>query len=371
MEAIYSMGRRGPLERGLMVDRPNRFVVTALVGCRQARCYLPNPGRLWELLYPGVELVLDPSDGGATEYTVLAVVRNGAVTPLHTHRSNDLAAKLLRKGLIPGLEGAQLKRREVPVEESRFDLLIQQGSELIYGEVKCCTLFAGGGAYFPDAPSERACRHVAHLERIAAQGGRSVILILVNSPRPRWFMPDWHTDPHFAQSLLKAREKVEIVPLALGWNEQMEALGPVRKIPIPWGILEQELTDRGVLLALIESDGTLWGALEYCPNQLGRAAASWSRAKRSPKSRGEALRARGRLVATVPFRSRENFLLELKEDMESLLERPLDADGDGWLGRFDSDPRRWPPFVEFLLRYRFTRLDQRIEVELAAAGGRC
>ena len=39
-------------------SRPNRFVVECLIDGRKVRAYLPNPGRLWELLFPGARLFL-------------------------------------------------------------------------------------------------------------------------------------------------------------------------------------------------------------------------------------------------------------------------------------------------------------------------
>ncbi len=364
MAVIYTMAHNGPLQRGELVQRPNRFVVIARIQGCLARCYLPNPGRLWELLSPGAELLLDPTKGGATEYTVLGVLRGDTLTPLHTHRANDLAAELIRQDLVPGLEGARVARREVTAGDSRYDLLLRQGSQEIYGEVKCCTLFAGGGGYFPDAPSQRACRHLRGLEALSLQGHRAVVMVIVNSAEARWFLPDWHTDPDFAETLLTVRHHLDIVALALGWNREAQALGPVRRLPIPWKTLERENVDAGVMLVLVEAEGVVWALVESCPHGLSRAMAGWTRPKKRPQGAAEKLRSQGRLVALVPFRSPQDFLPELAQDLNGLLQRPLEPDGQRWIGAFAQDPRRWPPFVDWLLRYRFTRLDRRIEAEL-------
>ena len=74
---------KSPLFTAFFLSRPNRF----LVRCEDNRrgviqAFLPNPGRLSELFFPGVRLyVLDHSeDAGtrATNYTVVAVERDGA-----------------------------------------------------------------------------------------------------------------------------------------------------------------------------------------------------------------------------------------------------------------------------------------------------
>ncbi|MFA5674436.1 MAG: hypothetical protein WC912_08230, partial [Thermovirgaceae bacterium] len=44
---------RGRLTRGIFLSRPNRFRVVCETGNDRTEAYLPNPGRLWELLLPG------------------------------------------------------------------------------------------------------------------------------------------------------------------------------------------------------------------------------------------------------------------------------------------------------------------------------
>jgi sugar fermentation stimulation protein A len=47
----------GPLLEGRFVRRPNRFLVQCEVdGLGTIEAFLPNPGRLWELLLPGAVL---------------------------------------------------------------------------------------------------------------------------------------------------------------------------------------------------------------------------------------------------------------------------------------------------------------------------
>lgn len=40
------------------VSRPNRFVTKAVMGDAVVTCHMPNPGRMWELLYEGTRLYL-------------------------------------------------------------------------------------------------------------------------------------------------------------------------------------------------------------------------------------------------------------------------------------------------------------------------
>ncbi|MBF1318503.1 MAG: sugar fermentation stimulation protein SfsA, partial [Megasphaera micronuciformis] len=47
------MIRYEKLFKGRFIDRPNRFIVHVEIDDETVTCHLPNPGRLWELLYVG------------------------------------------------------------------------------------------------------------------------------------------------------------------------------------------------------------------------------------------------------------------------------------------------------------------------------
>ena len=52
------------LVRGTFLKRPNRFVIHCATGGALVEAYLPNPGRLWELLLPGRIVYLVPETAG-------------------------------------------------------------------------------------------------------------------------------------------------------------------------------------------------------------------------------------------------------------------------------------------------------------------
>ncbi len=115
--------------KGIYKDRPNRFIVECIVYNRPTRAYLPNPGRLWELFFPGVVLYLvrhDASYEGSTDYTVVAVERDGLPIMLHTHVNNLVARQLIEQGRITGLENSSVIKPEVAIGNSRFDFLLSQ-----------------------------------------------------------------------------------------------------------------------------------------------------------------------------------------------------------------------------------------------------
>nr|MDA3851504.1 DNA/RNA nuclease SfsA [Spirochaetaceae bacterium] len=144
--------------RGFFEKRINRFVVQLKLFHQKGettRVYIPNPGRLWELLYPGTELLLKKnSSANKYNYSIEAVYKEGQLVYLHTLKNNDLAEHLLKNKRIPGLEEFHIIKREVksPITTSRFDFLLEKQGQRCYLEVKSCSLFQGDMAMFPDAP---------------------------------------------------------------------------------------------------------------------------------------------------------------------------------------------------------------------------
>ncbi len=298
----------GPYVKARFVERPNRFLVRCDVdGLGIQEAFLPNPGRMWELLFPGAVLYVTGEGDSAsassanrkTKYTVLAVERDGRPIFLHTHSTNTVARHLIERRLIPELADAEVVRAEYPVGNSRFDFLLREGRRQIYLEVKSCTLFGNGVAMFPDAVTERGRRHLVELASLRSRSVRPCVLFLIHTPEVQWFMPDYHTDLDFSRTLLDVRKKVEILPVAVEWNSDSErvpksmlregeapaepsghwkkaaqqelrppsidasgefrdtllSLGPkVKKIEIPWKYLRREVEDRGSYLLILRLD---------------------------------------------------------------------------------------------------------------------
>ncbi len=249
----------GKLVRARFIERPNRFVVwVRLRNGRRVKAYMPNPGRLQELLLPDAELYLekkapaldDTKVPRRTDYTILAVEREGAPVFLHTHRTNDVAAWLLGKGLVPGLEKARPLAAEVKHGRSRFDFLMEEKGRRFFLEVKSVTLFGNGAAMFPDAVTERGRRHILELAEMPPDV-RPVTLFLVHSLSVDRFLPDYHTDLAFSQAFVEVGDRVRFLPLSIGWNKELELEPEYRLLNIPWKHIAREARDRGAYLLIL------------------------------------------------------------------------------------------------------------------------
>lgn len=224
------------IEQAQFLNRPNRFLVRCLKGSEEIKAFLPNPGRLQELLLPGARLSLVEASSSAQRrypYTVVAVERQGIPIMLHTHKTNEVAAYLIDQGKVPGLEKARVIGKEIAVGHSRFDLLVENQGEEILMEVKSCTLAGEQTAMFPDAVTERGSRHLRELAELSREGRRTAVLFVIHWPKARFFLPDYHTDLVFARTMLACRDRVCFYPLGVKWKKDLSLDDRVRLLILP------------------------------------------------------------------------------------------------------------------------------------------
>ncbi len=241
----------------LFEARINRFTIRGSVEGKTVLAYLANPGRLWEILLPGRKLYLKPSwNQGKLSYTVIAADVQGRPVLLQTPLTNFCVEKWLSRRLVPGLENYYLLKREMRFGLSRFDFLLQGSPGFMALEVKTCTLFARHLAFFPDAVSERGKRHLYELASLAREPGwQAAVLFVVWWPQARYFLPEFHTDWKLASAMLEVKNKVNFMAVAAGLNNQFEPdVTSIRRLDIPWAVIEEEAVDRGayILISQVE-----------------------------------------------------------------------------------------------------------------------
>jgi sugar fermentation stimulation protein A len=133
-----------------------------------------------------------------------------------------------------------------------IDFLLEEGKRNIILEVKSCTLVGRDVAMFPDAITERGARHLRELAQLSENGHKTAVLFIVHWPYAKVFMPDYHTDLDFSQTLLQVRRSVQVIPIAVHWSRELELLPGVKLLQVPWDHIEQEAKDRGSYLLILE-----------------------------------------------------------------------------------------------------------------------
>jgi len=372
--------------QGVFLSRPNRFIVECKVKNRQVRAYLPNPGRLWELFFPGTVVYLakrDASQGGKTEYTVVAVEREGVPIMLHTHVNNLVARQLIEEGRIPGLEQAKIVKPEFVVGHSRFDFLLEQEGKNVILEVKSCTLVGNKIAMFPDAVTARGTRHLLELAELATGGTKTAVLFLVHWAGAGYFMPEHHTDLEFARTLLAVKDDVMVRAVSLGWSKDLMLEDTVRDLIIPWELVKQEAHDGGsyiVILRLMSdrriSIGSLgevrFGKGYYCyvgsaRTNLTKRTGHHRRVSKNPRWHIDYLRAEADFHAAIPVRASEDLECAIAGELGRIAERNVpgfgstDCNCPGHLFWMSEDPVHAPSFIKVLQYFRIDRLEKFLE----------
>ena len=243
------------VEKAEFLDRPNRFLVRCLKDKQEITAFLPNPGRLQELLLPGrtIFLTWDGISGHRKNpYTLIAVEREGIPIMLHTHKTNAVARHLIEKGKVPGLEGAKVIGKEITIGHSRFDLLLKHNGREILTEVKSCTLVGNQIAMFPDAVTERGARHLRELAELSGKERETAVLFVVHWPGVDYFLPDYHTDLHFARTMLDCRNRIRFFPVSVRWKKDLSLDARTSLVTIPWDVIEREAKDRGSYLLVLK-----------------------------------------------------------------------------------------------------------------------
>ena len=156
--------------------------------------------------------------------------------------SNTLFHELLENGSVPGLEHLQLIKREPVYGKHRFDFLVNDKKNRCYIELKSCTLFHDNTASFPDAISSRAADHVKTLAE--TENGRLIFLVLHSDIK--CFVPNFHTDFNFYETLKKYRDKIEILAYKVCYDKNLKIQ---ELVPVP--VVIPEVKPRGIFILIL------------------------------------------------------------------------------------------------------------------------
>jgi sugar fermentation stimulation protein A len=185
-------------------ERLNRFLGIIDLEGEIVECFIPSPGRMKELLYPGSQVyVIDRGhENRKNKYDLILVENNDKLVSIDSRIPNEVVSESIEKSSIPELRGYQTERREPMVGDSRLDFLLKDHNNLLM-EVKSCNLVEEGVALFPDAPTKRGTRHLQDLAN-SLEMGRCVCFFLIQRDDARIFKPYERRDPKFAKALREA-----------------------------------------------------------------------------------------------------------------------------------------------------------------------
>ena len=193
---------------GIFVERPNRFIAKVLIEGKEETVHVKNTGRCRELLPEGAKVYLADEEGKErkTRYDLIAAMKNDRIINMDSQAPNAVVKEALQQGLV--LHGVKNIKPEYTYKDSRFDFYVQiEGNEKgAFIEVKGVTLENNNIVSFPDAPSERAVKHVEELIKARKEGYEAYVLFVVQMEKVKFLTPNEATHPEFADALRRAKD---------------------------------------------------------------------------------------------------------------------------------------------------------------------
>ncbi|NYZ74051.1 DNA/RNA nuclease SfsA [Candidatus Micrarchaeota archaeon] len=194
------------LAEGIILSRPNRFIMMVRVGRRTVRCHCPNTGRIGDIIFKDVPCLLSKSarKERKTKYTVEAIsldppsCKNKRWIGINQTRANEYLAFFIRNNALARMAGKGKLEREKPLGRSRIDFVIGGASGNTYMEVKTPLISLPASKSVKTATHsrfdsfERLIKHFADLARSVRKGSRAIVLLcyLYDAPRFRPPAPD-------------------------------------------------------------------------------------------------------------------------------------------------------------------------------------
>lgn len=219
------------ITKGKFISRPNRFKAYVELNGEEELVHVKNTGRCAELLKAGATVYVQKSDKEErkTKWDLIAVEKGERMINMDSQIPNQVVKEWLEKENL--FENITCIRPEYTYGNSRFDLYVEAGEQKIFIEVKGVTLEEDGVVRFPDAPSERAVKHVEELQKAVKDGYEAYVFFVIQMKDVRYFTPNRQTHPEFAEALAEAeRNGVKILAYDCSVTEDSIELG--KEVPV-------------------------------------------------------------------------------------------------------------------------------------------
>jgi sugar fermentation stimulation protein A len=173
-------------EKGIIIERLNRFVVKAKVKNKNILAHLNNTGRLEDFLKRGKIGLFLPINVHCTDPVADTSRRYGAGLTQTAWRKLKFRLSMIKeskniysiidtqlqmkcfeialeKGYISWLKGAKILKRNFKINHSLIDYLIQHKNKKYLLEIKSAVMKYKNFAMYPDCPSIRGQKHIKEL----------------------------------------------------------------------------------------------------------------------------------------------------------------------------------------------------------------
>lgn len=198
--------------KGNFIRRDNRFIAQVEINGVAETCHVKNTGRCRELLIENAEVYLEPSTNHErkTKFSLVTVNKAGRLVNMDSQAPNKVVEEAIKEGWL--FDNVTYYKREYTYGNSRFDFYIERGEEKVFVEVKGVTLENDNVVSFPDAPSERAVKHLEELHKAVGEGYKAYVIFVVQMSDVDYFIPNETNHKAFADKLREVSIKgVEVL----------------------------------------------------------------------------------------------------------------------------------------------------------------
>jgi sugar fermentation stimulation protein A len=191
------------------IKRPNRFIAHVMMDDKEEIVHVKNTGRCREILQEGASVILEESKNTErkTKYSLIAAYKGDVLINIDSQVPNMVVYQGIKDGKIKEIRNVSKLSKETVYGNSRFDLYFETEEKKGFIEVKGVTLETEGIAMFPDAPTQRGCKHIYEMIKAVEEGYAGFIFFLIQMKGVKYFTPFTVRDPEFAKALKVASEK--------------------------------------------------------------------------------------------------------------------------------------------------------------------
>ena len=181
----FMINFKSPLVSGSLIKRYKRFLADVLLDSGHVvTAHCPNPGSMNGLALKDEKIWLEKNTNHKAKLSYgwrLSELKDKSLVVVDTTLANKVIYKALKEKCIPGLESYDEVKPEIKYgQNSRLDFFLGRNSgPPCYLEVKSVSMAEGNTAIFPDSITKRGAKHLHELSDIASQGGRAIILYLI------------------------------------------------------------------------------------------------------------------------------------------------------------------------------------------------
>ncbi|MFI3212403.1 MAG: A/G-specific adenine glycosylase, partial [Eubacteriales bacterium] len=224
--------------QGEFLERPNRFIAQVKIDNKIETVHVKNTGRCRELLTPNALVYLEDCEKPErkTRYDLVAVMKGNRLINMDSQAPNGAVLEWLKRADF--FTDVTKIKPETKYGNSRFDFYIEAGGRKIFMEVKGVTLENDNVVSFPDAPSERAIKHIEELVEAVGEGYDAYICFVIQMKDVDYFKPNGKTQPAFVEALQKA-SKAGVHIIAFDCQVTQDAMH-IRK-PVEVRLYEDEI----------------------------------------------------------------------------------------------------------------------------------